>query len=142
MWPFSTKPPDPQQPDPIGDICRLLAEKPWEWEAGETDEEDEDERTPALTHLSGVEVSWRTDSWTRRTIVWFGFGGGPYTQLTDRDSARLFAGIQANAAARVRRPKCDYDSVAHAMADAVKAGDRVAARQLADLVMELESGVA
>ncbi len=142
MWPFRPRPPrapasDPiatPTPDPIGDICRALAERPWEWSA--------DTRN-VLAHTSGVRIEWDqvpsnpayplTSAKRTAAVV---IQDGIRSVQSERDSARLDGALAARAAALVARPRHTFTQSAVLLADAVKAGDEQAAYALADEVME------
>jgi hypothetical protein len=119
--------------DPVGELCRLLVERPWEWEDATRAE------IAVLTHVSGASVAWRAK---------YPFGGDDYdvflspkagaVAILRRDVARVMAALRASAVARVKsgggRP---FSVEAQAMARAVLAGDMGAASALADVIRDL-----
>jgi len=139
FWNRKRKP----KPDPIGDICRSLAERPWEWtQVGNTVDE--------LSHKSGVIL--RLSDVPRDPLyplaggtkmVFTIIATGTATDQSDADSQRIASALLARSAAIVSSPRRDFSSDAKALATAVLAGDMIAARALADLVIELanEGGV-
>lgn len=124
------------KPDPIGDICRLLVEKAWEWTPGNTGKPS----APKLSHISGVWLAWDNRGSMYRNDhlrVFFGVGAESLgEEIGGNDAVRLFRAVQGNAAARAVRPRVNFDDATKAMAKAVLAGDAEAARLLADFVME------
>lgn len=125
------------KPDPIGDICRLLVEKAWEWTPGRMPSAKLFARaSPTLTHLSGVFVAWDHEGYGVELRVLFGFTPGAADEVRGSDRNRLREAIKGNAAARITRPRVSFDDATRAMAQAVLDGDAEAARQLADFVME------
>ncbi len=126
-----TRTSSPPKPDPIGDICRSLAERPWEWEAS-THAAMFDAK---LVHVSGVALVYNHHG------VWLANGPGCLAvSCSRRDDARLLFAINARAAALVSRPRYTFTQAATMLADAVKRGDEQAAYALADEVMEHARG--
>lgn len=91
MWPFKKSAPSPAL-DPIGDICRAIIDRPWEWTFDDV----------ALRHTSGVAVVVTPDP-TKPSAP-------PGVALrmvevrlsqSDDDAYRLACAIEANMAARV-----------------------------------------
>lgn len=129
--------------DPIGGICRLLVERPWEWTAAESTPNDDSAVGPELTHVSGVSLIWDFDVTLDRAEVWMSCASGKNAlsiQQPRADAQRLFKAIQGHAAAKVSRPRANYDETTKAMARAVLEDDKLAAEMLADVVMELKGG--
>lgn len=123
-----------RESDPIGDICRLLVEKPWEWEGA---------GGGALRHLSGVGIGWQnalrdpryplTEGAYRAAVVQT---AGASVVCSQDETARVKGALLRMAAARVARPRVSFDEATKSVARAVLEGDKEAAYQLADWVME------
>lgn len=129
--------PRPSKPDPVGDICRLLVERPWEWVVSTQPDRSKNQMgRPVLTHVSGVYRIYENDRTRSTPSVWLALGGTTAMPTDFPDAERLYRAILGNAAARVARPKASLPLAVRAMMAALKADDLVGGRALADLVME------
>lgn len=122
------------KPDPVGDLCRLLVERPWEWETN-----DDAEDSNVLSHPSGVSVSWLNNEYRSSgkygPEVWLVIGRES-VRLSNDDADRVAAAITGSAVARVGRKPRPFPESAVLLARAVLAGEHEAARALADEVFE------
>lgn len=90
--------------DPIGDLCRLLADRPWEWSAPDYVDDGTGDDAPGennLDHASGVSLSWREDFVGDYAGVWLAPTGAEWVKVPPADWPRVFAAIRACAVARV-----------------------------------------
>ncbi len=124
MWPFRRHPPTAVA-DPIGDICRLLCERWWEWAANRSKE-----GSPALQHSSGTFIVWLHGT------VWLGTGDSPGNTLSNYDSTRVIRAIHGNFAARISNRPFRFTDAALALAAAIQAGQYDAAYGLVDELLE------
>lgn len=117
--------------DPIGDICKSLVERWYEWSYGKT----LDTNNPGLMHKSRVSVVWTGNG----TTVYIGWNDAiANSSHSPYDDLRLMVAIRGNLAARLR-PRDNFDDVAKSLAHAVLAGDTTAMRALKDRLDELQS---
>lgn len=136
---FSRAPKTPAS-DPIGEICRILAERPHEWRMDVTDDADKD---ACLVHVTGVTIAYRYENVSRTYIpdfharVWFcSHADGRLAELPRRDAARVYTAIQSQAAALVARRPYRFTDAALALAESVRSGDHSAALALCDEILE------
>ncbi len=141
MWPFRkvasvVTAAKPAAPDPIGDICRSLAERPWEWTVGRVGSAS-DNQYQYLRHNSGVVLAIER-KWRSHPDTWLGNGDGSIGSLQPRDVClRIHAAVLAHAAALVSRKPFRFTDSAIALADAIKAGaDLNAVYGLIDEILE------
>lgn len=134
-----SKTPKAPQPDPIGDICKSLVERYWEWTPSMSNDQDPDERTPLLLHRSGIEVSWFVDNYQSIT-GWVSHGNAVMTKATPREARRLYEAVQKRTAVLTNRPPLNFTESAKLLARAVLDGDETAAHALADEVIGQTNG--
>lgn len=123
------------RPDPVGDLCRLLVERPWEWEAFEPPD-----GYNGMRHVpSDVEVMWgSTRGRYPQRFVTLKLNG----QLISVDDVeRVRSAIRHSFIARATGKSRPFSASAVALAKAVLAGEHEAARALADEVFEHAKGV-
>lgn len=138
MWPFRSRPSVQPASDPVGAICRLLVDRWWEWAPGQTEDGG-----AQLAHTSGVCLSWemrldpRPYKYGRAPLVSISMANenGILTEMPFGDSARIYAAIQAHAAARIAHTPYRFTDAAVSLADAVKAGAHDAALALCDEIL-------
>jgi hypothetical protein len=122
------------KPDPIGDLCRLLVGRSWEWEPV-----DDDEDSNVVRHPSGVTVRWINNEYRSYgkfgPEVWLTIGRETVA-LSHADADRVAAAVVDCAVARASRKPRPFSEAAKLLAKAVLAGEREAARALADEVFE------
>lgn len=128
------------QPDPIGDICKSLVERYWEWTPGTSSDEDPDDQRPLLRHQSGVEIVWHIRDYGRALAVWVSHGTELMSSAKPPEARRLYAAVQGRTAVLTNRPPFNFTESAKLLARAVLDGDETAAHALADEVIGQTNG--
>ncbi len=128
-------------PDPIGDICRSLAERPWEWDIDTKSDYSYSNNIICVRHSkSGVWVVVNTNlanyGETKCHVGQTGRGGVRQSKV---DSVRLSNGVNARAAALVTSSTYRFTDSARLLAHAVLAGELDAAFALADEIIDTAS---